>query len=497
MYVGGEIAELAAIGRPEIGVVTAVHAGPPVADRDARGDRAGEGRARRGAAGRRRRDPQRRRRAGPPDGGADARAGPDLRLRAGRRRARRGGRVARRGRDALRARRGRRAAPPVAIPTLGRLAVHNALAAAAVGLGPPGSRSTVIVGGARAAAGRAPHRGAAHPRRRRDDRRRLLQRVAGLGDRGARAARRPARPADRRARRDARARRRARGAAIARVGEAAAAVVDRLVVVGEGAARDRRGARDGRARRRTRSSRSPDRAAALAALRERRSRRRRRPRQGVARRRARPPRRRPRRGARRPGGARPMTVELIQGLLLAFAIVVILMPPYIRLLRSTGLHQADPDRGTGEPPRQARHADDGRRPDHRRRPRPLPAPALAARGRHLRPARRRSPGSASLGAFDDYLNAKTGEGISVRQKLLWQVVFAIAAAFLIQRTYADRPDRGAVRRRRHHRPGALRRLRGLRDHRREQRREHHRRPRRARRRHAHLRVRRVPDRRAC
>jgi phospho-N-acetylmuramoyl-pentapeptide-transferase len=31
-----------------------------------------------------------------------------------------------------------------------------------------------------------------------------------------------------------------------------------------------------------------------------------------------------------------VTVELIQGLLLAFAIVVILMPPYIRLLRATG-----------------------------------------------------------------------------------------------------------------------------------------------------------------
>ena len=31
-----------------------------------------------------------------------------------------------------------------------------------------------------------------------------------------------------------------------------------------------------------------------------------------------------------------MTVELIQGLLLSFAIVVILMPPFIRLLRATG-----------------------------------------------------------------------------------------------------------------------------------------------------------------
>jgi phospho-N-acetylmuramoyl-pentapeptide-transferase len=44
-------------------------------------------------------------------------------------------------------------------------------------------------------------------------------------------------------------------------------------------------------------------------------------------------------------------------------------------------------------------------------------------------------GVGLLGAFDDYLNAKTGEGIRVRQKLLWQVVFAFAAAFMIQRTY--------------------------------------------------------------
>jgi phospho-N-acetylmuramoyl-pentapeptide-transferase len=44
-------------------------------------------------------------------------------------------------------------------------------------------------------------------------------------------------------------------------------------------------------------------------------------------------------------------------------------------------------------------------------------------------------GVGLLGTFDDWLNAKTGEGISVRQKLLWQVVFAFAAAFLIQRTY--------------------------------------------------------------
>jgi phospho-N-acetylmuramoyl-pentapeptide-transferase len=45
-------------------------------------------------------------------------------------------------------------------------------------------------------------------------------------------------------------------------------------------------------------------------------------------------------------------------------------------------------------------------------------------------------GVGLLGAFDDYLNAKTGEGIRVRQKLLWQIVVAIFAAFQIQRTYA-------------------------------------------------------------
>ncbi len=35
-------------------------------------------------------------------------------------------------------------------------------------------------------------------------------------------------------------------------------------------------------------------------------------------------------------GAGPVTLELIQGLLLAFALVVILMPPYMRLLRHSG-----------------------------------------------------------------------------------------------------------------------------------------------------------------
>ncbi len=129
-----------------------------------------------------------------------------------------------------------------------------------------------------------------------------------------------------------------------------------------------------------------------------------------------------------------MRIELIQGVLLAFAIVVILMPPFIRLLQATGFtkqirieepgtHTIKHGTPTGGgvliiavvlalylllrwPPERGIFA---------------PLGALAAVG--------------LLGAFDDYLNAKTGEGISVRQKLIWQLVFAIAAAYLIQRTY--------------------------------------------------------------
>ena len=68
MYTGGEIRELAAIGRPSIGIVTAVQPVHLSRHRVARRDRGREGRARRGAARRRRRrrrDPQRRRPAGP------------------------------------------------------------------------------------------------------------------------------------------------------------------------------------------------------------------------------------------------------------------------------------------------------------------------------------------------------------------------------------------------------------------------------------------------
>jgi phospho-N-acetylmuramoyl-pentapeptide-transferase len=130
-----------------------------------------------------------------------------------------------------------------------------------------------------------------------------------------------------------------------------------------------------------------------------------------------------------------MTLELIQGLLLSFALVVILMPPYIRLLRHFGFAKRIREEGPQShmvkwgtptmggllligvvlaiflalrwPPQGGIIA---------------PVATLALVG--------------ILGAVDDYLNARTGEGISARQKLLWQTVVAVFVAWQIQSTYA-------------------------------------------------------------
>ncbi len=129
-----------------------------------------------------------------------------------------------------------------------------------------------------------------------------------------------------------------------------------------------------------------------------------------------------------------MTVELIQGLLLAFALVVILMSPYIRLLHAVGFGKRIRRDGPeshfvkeGTPTMGGllvvgvvlgvyfalRQADPSTF---------APLAALAVVG--------------ALGAFDDYLNVKTGEGISARQKLIWLTVVAFVAAWQIQQTYA-------------------------------------------------------------
>jgi phospho-N-acetylmuramoyl-pentapeptide-transferase len=130
-----------------------------------------------------------------------------------------------------------------------------------------------------------------------------------------------------------------------------------------------------------------------------------------------------------------MTVELIQGLLLAFAVVVILMPAYIRFLKHAGFGKRIRREGPethlvkeGVPTMGGLlvilvvlgvylllrgDLEGGIIP---------PLAALAIVG--------------GLGAFDDYLNARTGEGIRARQKLLWQVVFSVFFAWQIQQTYA-------------------------------------------------------------
>ena len=121
-----------------------------------------------------------------------------------------------------------------------------------------------------------------------------------------------------------------------------------------------------------------------------------------------------------------MTVELIQGLLLAFALVVILMPPYIRLLRL----------GFGKQIRE-----EGPRRHYVKEGTPtmgglLIVLVVSASTSSCAPGRDASTfaplaalaGVGALGAFDDYLNARTGEGIRVRQKLIWLTVVAFVAA---------------------------------------------------------------------
>ena len=128
-----------------------------------------------------------------------------------------------------------------------------------------------------------------------------------------------------------------------------------------------------------------------------------------------------------------MTYELIQGLLIAFFIVVILMPPYIRLLRHFGFAKQIREEGP-----QSHMVKWG-------------TPTMGGlllitvvlvlyallgqiQGGIIAPlATLASVGL--LGAFDDYLNARTGEGIRARQKLLWQVVVGVAVAWQIQSTY--------------------------------------------------------------
>jgi phospho-N-acetylmuramoyl-pentapeptide-transferase len=130
-----------------------------------------------------------------------------------------------------------------------------------------------------------------------------------------------------------------------------------------------------------------------------------------------------------------MTLELIQGLLLAFALVVILMPPYIRLARHMGFAKQIREEGPqGHMVKWGTPTMGGlllilvilgiylllRWPVQGGIIAPLATLALVG----------------ALGAIDDWLNARTGEGISAKHKLLWQTVVAVFVAWQIQSTYA-------------------------------------------------------------
>ncbi len=122
--------------------------------------------------------------------------------------------------------------------------------------------------------------------------------------------------------------------------------------------------------------------------------------------------------------------ELIQGLLLAFALVVILMPSYVRLLRHFGFGKQIREEGP-----HTHYVKEG-----------TPtmgglliigvvlvlAVLLGSLDASTYSPLAALAGVGVLGAFDDWLNAKTGEGIRVRQKLIWQIVVAIGAALYIQ-----------------------------------------------------------------
>jgi phospho-N-acetylmuramoyl-pentapeptide-transferase len=128
-----------------------------------------------------------------------------------------------------------------------------------------------------------------------------------------------------------------------------------------------------------------------------------------------------------------VTIELIQAILLAFVIVVILMPAYIRLMRWAGF--AKQIRTDGPESHQVKSGT------------PTAGGVLLigvvgalALVFNLVDASTFAPLAAlglvgALGFADDWLNASTGDGIRARQKLLWQTAVAVFAAWQIQRTY--------------------------------------------------------------
>ncbi len=130
--------------------------------------------------------------------------------------------------------------------------------------------------------------------------------------------------------------------------------------------------------------------------------------------------------------------SIVYGVLISFAIVVVLMPAFIRLLRRIGMGKRIRLEGP-----ETHYAKEG-------------TPAMGGLlivvvvlgiaavlelitgsfldGSTIAPLATLAL-VGGLGTVDDWLNARTGDGISATQKLLWQTVVAGVAAWQIQNTY--------------------------------------------------------------
>ncbi len=128
------------------------------------------------------------------------------------------------------------------------------------------------------------------------------------------------------------------------------------------------------------------------------------------------------------------SAPIVQGILLAFALVVIFMPPYLQVLRRLGFGK--------------RIREEGPHSHLMKEGTPTMGGLLIiavvlglAALLNLNDPSTFAPMATlalvgALGTADDYLNARTGDGIRVRQKLLWQSVVAVVVAWQIQNTYS-------------------------------------------------------------
>ncbi|HUP82993.1 MAG TPA: phospho-N-acetylmuramoyl-pentapeptide-transferase [Candidatus Limnocylindria bacterium] len=134
-----------------------------------------------------------------------------------------------------------------------------------------------------------------------------------------------------------------------------------------------------------------------------------------------------------------ITAAVVQGILLTFALVVILMPTFIGLLRRLGFGKRIRDDGPGT------HLVKEGTPTMGGVLMIAVVGVSAVLFHFVGGGTFLGPQTIAplltlllvgfLGAADDYLNATTGEGIRIRQKLLWQLVVAGMIAYQIQNTY--------------------------------------------------------------